>query len=95
MFTVTEGLAAHSTDIQSHHELCPAAVCAQWRHTCGALQSQRVSIGNNTCPTQTWQTEVLVELLFVWKVTLKYLHNVTDGEFVALKVEARVTDFSR
>lgn len=28
-------------------------------------------------------------------MTLKNLHNVTDVEFVALKVEARVTDFSR
>ena len=102
----TEGLAPHINDIKSHHELCLADVlCLTETHLQGSSvadslllegynmfrRNRHVSYSNNPCMANTGGGGVAVyvknHLQARW---IQYIHNVTDLEFVVVKVEAPV-----
>ena len=102
----TEGLPSHIRDIQSHHELCLADVlCLTESHLQGSFVAESLHLdGYNmfrrnrhvsytNCPQMASRGGggVAVYVRNQFQVQEKqYLHNVTDLEFVVLKVESPV-----
>uniref|UniRef100_A0A669ED35 ATP-dependent DNA helicase n=2 Tax=Oreochromis niloticus TaxID=8128 RepID=A0A669ED35_ORENI len=100
----TEGLPSHISDIKSHHEMCLADVlCLTESHLQGSFvadslhldgytmfkRNRHVSYTNFPHMASRSGGGVVVYLRNHFQVQVKqYLHNVTDLEFLVLKVQA-------
>ncbi|CAI5670059.1 unnamed protein product [Oreochromis niloticus] len=100
----TEGLPSHISDIKSHHEMCLADVlCLTESHLQGSFvadslhldgytmfkRNRHVSYTNFPQMASRSGGGVVVYLRNHFQVQVKqYLHNVTDLEFLVLKVQA-------
>ncbi|CAI5644612.1 unnamed protein product [Oreochromis niloticus] len=100
----TEGLPSHISDIKSHHEMCLADVlCLTESHLQGSFvadslrldgytmfkRNRHVSYSNFPHMASRSGGGVVVYLRNHFQVQVKqYLHNVTDLEFLVLKVQA-------
>ncbi|CAI5670377.1 unnamed protein product [Oreochromis niloticus] len=100
----TEGLPSHISDIKSHHEMCLADVlCLTESHLQGSFvadslhldgytmfkRNRHVSYTNFPHMASRSGGGVVVYLRNNFQVQVKqYLHNVTDLEFLVLKVQA-------
>uniref|UniRef100_A0A669DR94 Uncharacterized protein n=1 Tax=Oreochromis niloticus TaxID=8128 RepID=A0A669DR94_ORENI len=100
----TEGLPSHISDIKSHHEMCLADVlCLTESHLQGSFVADSLHLDGYTmfkCNRHVSYTNfphmasrsgggVVVYLRNHFQVQVKqYLHNVTDLEFLVLKVQA-------
>ncbi|CAI5689566.1 unnamed protein product [Oreochromis niloticus] len=103
----TEGLPAHINDIKNHHELCLADVlCLTETHLRGSFVAESLHLENynlfkrnrhlsyTNFPQMANRSGggVAVYVKSDFQVHEKqYIHNVTDLEFLALKVEAPVS----
>ncbi|XP_039461911.1 uncharacterized protein LOC120435840 [Oreochromis aureus] len=103
----TEGLPAHINDIKSHHELCLADVlCLTETHLRGSFVAESLHLENynlfkrnrhlsyTNFPQMANRSGGGVAVYVKSDIQVhekQYIHNVTDLEFLALKVEAPVS----
>ncbi|CAI5653237.1 unnamed protein product [Oreochromis niloticus] len=103
----TEGLPAHINDIKSHHELCLADVlCLTETHLRGSFVAESLHLENynlfkrnrhlsyTNFPQMANRNGGGVAVYVKSDIQVhekQYIHNVTDLEFLALKVEAPVS----
>ncbi|CAI5669453.1 unnamed protein product [Oreochromis niloticus] len=103
----TEGLPAHINDIKSHHELCLADVlCLTETHLRGSFVAENLHLENynlfkrnrhlsyTNLPQMANRSGGGVAVYVKSDIQVhekQYIHNVTDLEFLALKVEAPVS----
>lgn len=103
----TEGLPSHVNDIKSHHELCLADVlCLTETHLQGSFVAQSLHLeGYNMFKRNRHLSYTNVPQManrggggvavyvknHIQVREIQYVHNVTDLEFLALKVEAPVS----